>query len=68
MSERRYSYGRPAEGATIYVPAFGQCTVLEHTDPSLVRLLTENGAEVKIGHAALRLALVAADEDARPTT
>lgn len=69
MSERRYPHGRPAEGAMIYVPAYGTCEVLPHSDPSLIALRTPNGATVRIGHAALRLALLAADDDdARPTT
>lgn len=61
MNERRYPYGRPDEGMTIHVATYGSCEVLLHTDPSLVRLLTPHGAEVKIGHKALRLALVAAE-------
>lgn len=54
--------GRPAEGEVIYVPAYGACEVLAHIDPSVVRLRTASGTELKIGERALALALLAHED------
>ena len=58
-----------SEGETMQVPGYGWCEVVSTSDPSIVVLRTAEGATVKIGDKALRLALLAAKgEDVRPTS
>jgi len=58
------SSARPPVGSTLYLPSYGLCTVLEHTDPSTVSLrIQSTDSTVRIGERALRLALLAAEGD-----
>ena len=45
---------RPRTGETVRIPGWGDCTVMESTDPTLITLRIEwTGREVRVGDVAL---------------
>ena len=61
---------RPRTGETVRVEGWGDCTVLDSSDPSLITLRIEwTGRLVRVGDVALLTLIADANgEDARPTT